>query len=329
MRVSGDIGCRPLRVWVSGLMDLAPEVIDHATLGAAPWGRNGWGAALLMRDVSEQLVAIGDEPVPEAHHLRFLDHCAALAARTWGWHDDLGLLPHRLRWQWFGPDQLEGERALGFPEPVPRLAVEGWERFAERAPAHLQGAIDELRRDPTPLSEAVLTTPQTFLHGDWKLGNLGAGRGRPHDPARLGLSRRRTDLPRARLVPRPQPSPPADRPHQGVDDRRLRGGVATATASPRTGGSNVSSASACSVPSCSSAGRRRSATTPSSAGGARPRPAGSTSCDPDADGKRSLIAAAIADTCSAAGGWRLAAGGWRSTPPSLRRRPGPARAADA
>ena len=63
MRVSGDVGCRPRRVWEAGLMDLAPDLIDHATLGVAPWGRNGWGAALLMRDVSGDLPELGDEPI--------------------------------------------------------------------------------------------------------------------------------------------------------------------------------------------------------------------------------------------------------------------------
>jgi len=175
MRVSGDVGCRPRRIWESGMMDVAPDAVDHATLGAAAWGRNGWGAALLMRDVSSELVPMAETPVPEEHHLRFLDHCAAMAARTWGWHDDLDLLPHRRRWEWFGSAQLDGERALGFPEPVPRIASDGWNRFAQRAPAQLRAVVDELRTDATPLSEAILTTPQTFLHGDWKFGNLGAG----------------------------------------------------------------------------------------------------------------------------------------------------------
>ena len=173
MRVSGDLGCRPLRVWAAGLMDVAPDLIDHATLGAAPWGRNGWGAALLMRDVGAHLVPPGDDPLPEAWHLAFVDHCAGLAARTWGWVDTLELLPHRLRWAWFGRAQLDGEAALGFPEPVPRLAVEGWERFAAAVPADVADVVEALRRDPTPLSEAVAATPQCFLHGDWKLGNLG------------------------------------------------------------------------------------------------------------------------------------------------------------
>jgi hypothetical protein len=176
MRVSGDVGCRPRRVWEAGLMDLAPAAIDHATLGAAPWGRNGWGVALLMRDVSDELVPVGDDPIPEEHHLRFLDSCAAMAASAWGWHDDLELLPHRLRWEWFGQHQLAGERDLGYPEAVPRIAAEGWLRFGDRVPAGLHRAIDDLRRDAGPISAAVRTTPSTFLHGDWKLGNIGAGR---------------------------------------------------------------------------------------------------------------------------------------------------------
>jgi thiamine kinase-like enzyme len=175
MRVSGDVGCRPRRVWAAGLMDTAPQRIDHATLGAAPWGRNGWGVALLMRDVSAELVPIGDGPVPEEHHLGFLDAIAALAASLWEWEDTVDLLPHRLRWSWFGAAQLDGEAALGWPEAVPRIAYEGWERFAARAPADVVAAVEELRRDPAPLSTALLETPQTFLHGDWKMGNLGAG----------------------------------------------------------------------------------------------------------------------------------------------------------
>ena len=174
VRVSGDIGCRPRRVWAAGLMDVVPERIDHATHGVAPWGPNGWGAAILMRDVGPQLVPVGDDPVSEAAHLGFLDGIAALAAALWDWTDDLELLPHPARWAFFGISQLEGEAALGFPEAVPRIASEGWERFDALAPAAVRDPIRELRLDPYPLSEAVLATPQTFLHGDWKLFNLGA-----------------------------------------------------------------------------------------------------------------------------------------------------------
>ena len=115
MRVSGDLGCRPRRVWEAGLMDLAPDTIDHAMLGVARWGRNGWGAALLIRDVCDDLPVLGDEPIDEELHAAFLDGIAALAAPLWDFQGDMGLLPHRLRWAWFGPEQLAGEERLGVP----------------------------------------------------------------------------------------------------------------------------------------------------------------------------------------------------------------------
>jgi Phosphotransferase enzyme family len=176
MRVSGDLSCRPLRVWQVGLMDVAPDLIDHGHLGAAPWGRNGWGAALLMRDLADELIPVGDDPVSTEQHLVLLSHCAGLAARTWGWEDDLGFLPHHLRWAWFGEDQMAGEAELGFPEAVPRIATEGWERFFTLVPDDVAGPVGELRRDPRPLSTALQDTPQCFLHGDWKFGNLGSAR---------------------------------------------------------------------------------------------------------------------------------------------------------
>lgn len=174
MRASGDVGCRTLRAWEAGLYDVAPGVVDHAVVGAAAGvGRNGWGCALLMRDVSAHLAPGGDDPFPEAQHLAFLDHLAALSAATWGWHDDLDLLPYAARWDYFGSASVEGERRLGWPEAVPRIASEGWERFASLAPAPIFAAVDELRRDVAPLAAALADTPSCFLHGDWKASNLG------------------------------------------------------------------------------------------------------------------------------------------------------------
>jgi hypothetical protein len=175
MRVSDDRGCRALQVWQHGLMDLAPERIDHATLGVARWGRDDLGCAVLMRDVSASLVPPGDDPIPEADHHAFLDDLAAWSIAAWGFEDRYGLLEHHKRWAFFSAGAVESERALGFPEAVPRIAAEGWARFAERAPRDVFAVIDELWHDPRPLSDAVRTTPQTLTHGDWKLSNLGRG----------------------------------------------------------------------------------------------------------------------------------------------------------
>lgn len=169
MRQTGDIGCIPIRVWETGVLDLVPHVIDHATVGAA---REGTRGAVLLRDVGDRLVAAGDAPIEPEQHLRFLDHLAALHAANWGWEDTVGLLPLANRYSFFGPAALACEAALGFPQPVPRLATDGWHRL-DRASPELADALRPLRRAPWPLLDALADTPTTLLHGDTKYANLG------------------------------------------------------------------------------------------------------------------------------------------------------------
>ena len=176
MRASGDLACRPLRAWAAGLFDVAPHTIDHAVVGAAGGvGRNGSGCAFLMRDVSPYLAPPGDEPFPEDQHASFLEHLAAMCASTWGWQDDLGMMPYEARWGLFGMAAIEGERRLGWPEAVPRIAASGWERFVALAPKAVAAGVTELLRDVTPLADSLRSTPSCFLHGDWKASNLGTG----------------------------------------------------------------------------------------------------------------------------------------------------------
>lgn len=179
MRGFGDLGCRPVEVWTSGLLDAVPPTIDHAVVGAASGlGRNGWGGALLLRDVSEHLVPEGDAPVSMEDHRQLLDHLADLSATFWGADGTPELLSLESRWSAFNPGWLAAEEARGWPDPVPRIAADGWVRFAERAPADVVDVVDGLRHDVDPLVAAVRQTPLTFLHGDWKLGNLGVAPGR-------------------------------------------------------------------------------------------------------------------------------------------------------
>src|SRR5687768_12930403 len=106
MRVSGDLACRPVRAWAAGLLDAAPDLVDHTLVGAAlGGGRNGWGAALLMRDVSDDLVAAGNVPFTHDEHDVLVDGLAGWCAATWEFRDDPvsgpHLLPYEARWAWF------------------------------------------------------------------------------------------------------------------------------------------------------------------------------------------------------------------------------------
>jgi hypothetical protein len=172
-RMLGDVCCWPVQVWTSGLLDLVPPVIDHTVVGAAAGlGRNGWGGALLMRDVDQWLLPEGDAEVPMEVHLGFLDHMAALHARFWDFDDTVGLLPLSIRYRCFGEAAIDVERALGFPSPVPEIAAGGWDRMATVRHTAV-GPLLDLRRDPTPLVAALDAPPQTLVQGDWKMGNLG------------------------------------------------------------------------------------------------------------------------------------------------------------
>jgi hypothetical protein len=183
MRFFHETSYIPLDVWRAGLMDVLPERIDHGMVGAAGGlGRDGLGAALLMRDLGDVLVPAGDEPLSMQTHLQLLDGLAALSAHMWGWRDTVGLLPLSNRWLPFGDADLEAERQLGWPNLVPQIAAEGWVRFFERAPRDVRALVRDLRVNTWPLVDAVSTTPLTFLHGDWKLGNLGV-----HADGRIAL----------------------------------------------------------------------------------------------------------------------------------------------
>lgn len=174
MRGFGDLGCRPVAVWTSGLLDAVPPTIDHAVVGAATGlGRNGWGGALLLHDVSQYLVPAGDDPLPLAQHRQLLDHLADLAAAFWEPTGLPELLSLESRWSAFGPGWIASEESRGWPDAVPRIAADGWARFVERAPGDVVDLITDLRADVDPLVAAARRTPQAFLHGDWKLGNLG------------------------------------------------------------------------------------------------------------------------------------------------------------
>jgi hypothetical protein len=169
MRATGDLAYRPLLVWRTGLVDLAPDCIDHAYVGAA---HDGDGAAILLHDVGPSLVPEGDTPLPLDVHLAFMDHLAAFHASTWDFVDTVGLTPLSNRYTEFAPAVVECEAALGFPEAVPRVMRDGWAHFPDRAPGAAP-VVGALLRDPSPLVGALETLPASFLQGDWKMGNLG------------------------------------------------------------------------------------------------------------------------------------------------------------
>jgi hypothetical protein len=160
-------------MWRTGLYDALPECFEHTVAGVAGGlGRNGWGAAVLMRDVAPWLVSVPKGVLNLEQHLRFLDHMAELHASFWGFRDEIGLMPMGSRYNLLSHWTVSAEAERGPLEDVLGMITPGWKRVALQAPAAMAVA-GPLLDDPSPLAGALSATPLTLVHSDWKAGNLG------------------------------------------------------------------------------------------------------------------------------------------------------------
>ena len=169
-----------------GLLDRLPPEIAHAVVACA---EDGLGWAILMRDVGPDLIPPGDNPIGVRENTYFLAAMAALHVTFWedpGAADlRLGFCNLRHRYAELSPET--GRRETGGPDSVPRLILEGWDLLRMMVEPDVAGILSELLEDPRPMCEALDRYPQTVVHGDWKLGNLGLLRGR-QPRVILGLS---------------------------------------------------------------------------------------------------------------------------------------------
>ena len=173
MRVTGNTDHWEFRVWQAGIYAACPPVIDHTIVGMALEGTGSTAVlSILMVDCGADLVPPGDAPVPLGHHRDYLDHMARLHAHFLGWRDDLGLQDPARRFLFFAPENIAAElRAPEVPLPI-AVADRGWRLLPDRAP-RLHQLVRSVHHDPAALATALRTTPQTFVPGDWKFGNVG------------------------------------------------------------------------------------------------------------------------------------------------------------
>ncbi|HRD63754.1 MAG TPA: hypothetical protein PLZ93_14605 [Nocardioides sp.] len=169
MRVTGNTSNWEFKVWQAGLYGRTPNLIDHTILGMALEGSR---LSILMADCADDLVPPGDDPLPAAHHADFIDAMAAMHAHFLGWRDDLGLQELSRRWLFFAPETIAPElETADVPGPI-AVADQGWALLPDRAP-RLHDLVRAVHLDPGTLSDALRSTPLTFVAGDWKLGNVG------------------------------------------------------------------------------------------------------------------------------------------------------------
>ncbi|HZP26027.1 MAG TPA: phosphotransferase [Dehalococcoidia bacterium] len=172
MRVTGDRLCRAIVSWQTGLLDQLPLEISHEVLACA---RDGSGWAILMHDVGAHLIPPGDGKLTETENARFMEAMAALNAAFWGQPEladpRLGFADLRMRYGVLSPQVLEAEATGG--DEIPPMAIAGWQLLESGVDPHVAQAVQRVHENPALLGAAMLAYPQTIVHGDWKLGNLG------------------------------------------------------------------------------------------------------------------------------------------------------------
>jgi aminoglycoside phosphotransferase (APT) family kinase protein len=171
---SGDIACRAVSLFEHGVYDELADVVDSTVVAAARLGPDGkgWPAALLMRDAADEFVP-EDAAVTMATHAAFLDAMAAIHARFWQAPPDTDYMDLARNFEFLAPPQAREERdRRGDRSDVLRAVLAGWSQVEATAPS-VWSLVGDLLHDPSPLVAALSSGPATFLHGDWKMGNLG------------------------------------------------------------------------------------------------------------------------------------------------------------
>ena len=152
-------------VWRSGTLKRVPPVIDHAMLEIEEQG-DGWIA--VMRDVSDAVLAEG-RVLTRDEDRRVLAALDALHAEYMG--EVVGGVSIEQHYETLTPKKTADLDHLN--TPIPALVRRGWDIFADVAPRDIADALHALLDDTAPLARQLEKRPQTLVHGDARLHNMG------------------------------------------------------------------------------------------------------------------------------------------------------------
>jgi hypothetical protein len=175
MQMTGDQHKRAISIWQHGLLDRLPEEIDHAIVACAV---DGTKYALLMRNVAHSLWPDGTILSEEDTEFS-LEAMAALHVAFWEDHalndPTLNLCSPEYLFTHTAPERTQ-RLAQNNSTPILEMILEGWRRLPTFIEPDVAELLRYLARDPAPLCTALANYPQTLVHGDWHLPNLGLER---------------------------------------------------------------------------------------------------------------------------------------------------------
>jgi hypothetical protein len=164
MKLTHDTG-RAAQLWVSGVMDRLPPVIDHAILLAEPDG-DGW--IIVMRDISDVLLPRG-RVLSRAENYRILEAAAAMYETFHGERiEQLCTLTDR--YALLSPATAKREWSSNL---LMQFVGRGWELFADVVPGDVATAVFAILGRPGLLARQLEQCETTLIHGDFWLANLG------------------------------------------------------------------------------------------------------------------------------------------------------------
>lgn len=170
---SGVLGGPIVPLWQRGILDRLPECINQPIIAVASEGvGRRRRTAVLMHDVTPWLIPAVDDPIPLSVHQLQLAHLATMHATLWEPGPEFDVVPQMHRYLELSPWTARAEAAIGSDHLVPPLLDRGWRLLPQVAP-RAAAIVGPLALDPGPLVAALADTPRSFVHGNWKLDNLG------------------------------------------------------------------------------------------------------------------------------------------------------------
>jgi thiamine kinase-like enzyme len=161
-QLTGEVD-RTARLWMSGVFERVGKYVDHTMLGVES---NGDGFVIVMRDIGS--ADLGD------HRRLSRRESARIIAALDGMHDEFsgesfeGGASVSDHYSFISREWLESTGWSLAP-----VFLRGWELFMDVAPPDVAGVMQLLTDDTSPLVREIERLPQTFVHGDLRLHNLG------------------------------------------------------------------------------------------------------------------------------------------------------------
>jgi phosphotransferase family enzyme len=170
--------------WLAGLAPGTLAWVPHAAVPYLGAAADGDGVAILLPDLSNELIAWerpGHDPAIDRATLdRVLGAMARLHARPWSRILDGATerngdppppwCPLLERLTLLSPVAAAGYAADD--NPVGARFLAGWDAFDRRASAAARELVETLAANPAPLAAALAPLPTVGLHGDMKLANV-------------------------------------------------------------------------------------------------------------------------------------------------------------